>query len=343
MTWIDLRSDTVTQPTPEMRQAMADAEVGDDVFGEDPTVNRLEATLVDMFGMEAGLYCSSGTMTNQIAIKSHTQPGDEVICDRLAHIYHYEGGGIAFNSGASVRLLSGDKGRFTADMVEENINPEDGHHPVSSLASIENTCNKGGGTVWDFNEIQMIRSVCDHYELKFHLDGARLFNALTETRQSPKDYGRVFDSISICLSKGLGAPVGSVLLGSKDFIRQARRIRKVMGGGMRQAGIIAAAGLYALEHHIDRLQDDHRRARILTEYLERQSYVESVQPVETNLIMIAFDPIVNLNHFQQHMAANRIRVMDMDPHTMRWVTHLDIDDTDVERIQSALETYHPDE
>ena len=258
---IDLRSDTVTRPTQGMLDAMMQARVGDDVFGDDPTVNALESKVAGMFGMEAALFCASGTMANQVAIKAHTQPGDEVICNELAHIYYYEGGGIAMNSGASVCLLPGDRGRINAKQVLEHINPvDDVHRPLSRLVAVENTMNKGGGSIYSFKELTAIGKGCKHGGLKYHLDGARLFNALAETHETTSDYGKLFDSISICLSKGLGAPVGSVLIGSAEFIVRARRIRKVFGGGMRQAGFLAAAGIYALDHHVERLKHDHRRA-----------------------------------------------------------------------------------
>ena len=258
---IDLRSDTVTKPCAGMLTAMMNAKVGDDVFGEDPTVNELEAMAATMFGMEAGLFCPSGTMTNQIAIKVHTQPGDEVICDKLAHIYQYEGGGIAFNSGCSVKLLDGDKGRITSDQVIEGINANQDYKAATSLVALENTTNRGGGSCYDFKEIIAIREVCSANNLGLHLDGARIFNALVEKKETPKQYGEIFDSISICLSKGLGTPVGSILLGTDKFIKRARRVRKAFGGGMRQAGFLAAAGIYALENNIDRLKEDHLHAR----------------------------------------------------------------------------------
>ena len=266
--FIDFRSDTVTRPTPAMLNAMMEAPVGDDVFGEDPSVNNLEKRAAEMFGMEAGLFCPSGTMTNQIAIKCHTQPGDEVICDSTAHIYQYEGGGIAFNSGASVKLLSGDRGRISAQQVKEAINPDDVHRAHTSLVCLENTSNRGGGSCYDINNIKEIKKVCTEAGLPLHLDGARLFNAIVAKEENVLDYGRLFNSISICLSKGLGAPVGSVLLGTNTFIKKARRIRKVFGGGMRQAGYIAAAGLYALQNNISRLTNDHAAAKQIADALE---------------------------------------------------------------------------
>jgi len=251
---IDFRSDTVTRPTPGMQEAMMKAPVGDDVFGEDPSINTLQEMTADMFGMEAALFCPSGTMTNQIAIKCHTQPGDEVICDESSHIYQYEGGGIALNSGASVKLLYGDRGRINARQVEEAIQPDDVHRAHTRMVSLENTSNRGGGSCYTFSEIQAIQQVCMRHDLAFHLDGARLWNAIVAKKEDPLHYGKVFDSISVCLSKSLGCPVGSLLLGTKDFIKKAKRYRKVFGGGMRQGGFMAAAGIYALEHHIERLK-----------------------------------------------------------------------------------------
>ena len=258
---IDFRSDTVTRPTPGMLAFMQSAPVGDDVFGEDPSIISLERITAAKFGMEAGLFCPSGTMTNQLAIKTHTQAGDEVICDELSHIYQYEGGGIAFNSGCSVKLLHGDRGRVTAEQVLAGINAQDVHKPITSLVSLENTSNRGGGACYDFNEFKNIKNITEQHGLALHLDGARLFNAIVYKQEAAIDYGKIFDSISICLSKGLGAPVGSVLIGSHSFITKARRWRKVFGGGMRQAGYLAAAGIYAMDHHVDRLADDHKNAK----------------------------------------------------------------------------------
>ncbi|OJU24211.1 MAG: threonine aldolase, partial [Sphingobacteriales bacterium 41-5] len=260
--YIDFRSDTVTKPSAAMLQAMMGAPVGDDVFGEDPSVNKLEEMAAGMFGMQAALYCSSGTQTNQIAIKCHTQPGDEVICDADAHIYQYEGGGIASNSGCSVKLLQGHRGRISAEQVVESINNKnDVHKAYSRLVCVENTSNRGGGSCYDFEELKKIKKVCEANGLAFHIDGARLFDALVAKNETPHQYGQLFDSISICLSKSLGCPVGSLLLGSKEFITKARRVRKAFGGGMRQAGFIAAAGIYAFQNNIERLQQDHGHAK----------------------------------------------------------------------------------
>src|SRR5579872_7105343 len=287
---IDLRSDTVTRPTPAMLEAIMQAKVGDDVFGEDPSINQLEKMAAELFGMEAALYCPTGTMSNQIAIKCHTQPGDEVICERSSHVYVYEGGGIAFNSGSQVRALDGDLGRISAEQVRKAINPDDVHRARTSLVSLENTANRGGGSCYDWQEILRIREICTEQRLKLHLDGARLFNALVAKEQTAGSYGKVFDSISVCLNKGLGCPIGSILMGPAAFIRQARRVRKVFGGGMRQAGFMAAAGIYALQHHVDRLASDHAHARQIAMALQKKSFVRGIMPVETNIIIFETDP-----------------------------------------------------
>jgi threonine aldolase len=321
---IDLRSDTVTRPTKDMVEAMVNAPLGDDVFREDPTVNALEEKVAAMFGMEDALYCASGTMANQIAIKVHTQPGDEVICASTSHVYYYEGGGIAFNSGASVCLLDGDRGRFSAADVKAHINPEnDPHRPLTRLVCLENTMNKGGGAIYDFSEIEAIGLVCKENKLSLHLDGARLFNALVETGKTPGDFGAVFDTISICLSKGLGAPIGSVLIGDKAAMKKARRIRKVFGGGMRQAGFMAAAGIYALDHHIDRLRDDHRRAKTIGNVLAGLSYVERISPIETNLIYFKLKPEMPAALFLEKLKVHDIHAFALSDQTIRFVTHLD--------------------
>lgn len=333
---IDLRSDTVTKPTQGMLDAMFSARVGDDVFGDDPTVNQIEQKISNMFGMESAIFCPSGTMTNQIAINVHTNQGDEVICDRLSHIYNYEGGGIARNSGVSTRLLAGDKGRFVASDVIENINPDDIHFPITSLVSIENTCNKGGGSIWDIESIKEIAEVCKKYKLKLHLDGARLFNVLTETKEIPRDYGKIFDSISICLSKGLGAPIGSLLLGSQEFIKKARRIRKVFGGAMRQVGYLAAAGIYALDNNIERLEQDHERAKIIESTLQNLSSVKIVHPVETNLILFELEEDINIDQFLNKLEEKEILVIKTGQQLIRMVTHLGFDDDMLETTVSAL-------
>ena len=265
---INLLSDTVTKPTKEMLEYMFKAKVGDDVFQEDPTINALEAKAAKMFGKEAALFCPSGTMTNQIAIKTHTQPLDEVICDYTSHIYQYETGGYAFNSGVGIKLLQGKNGKITTELIETAINPDYDWLANSKLVVLENTTNKGGGNYYTIDEIKPIQTLCKERDLKLHLDGARLFNALVETGESTEAIGNCFDSISICISKGLGAPVGSVLIGDIGFIKRARKFRKVMGGGMRQAGYLAAACIYALDNHVERLKIDNDRAKKIGKVLE---------------------------------------------------------------------------
>ncbi|MGV3593920.1 MAG: low-specificity L-threonine aldolase [Sediminibacterium sp.] len=335
---IDFRSDTVTRPTPGMLNAMYNAPVGDDVFGEDPTINQLEYFAAALFGMQAAIFCPSGTMTNQIAIKCHTQPGDEVICDHLSHIYQYEGGGIAFNSGCSVRLLQGDRGRITAEQVLGAIHPDDIHKPISTLVSLENTANRAGGSCYDFQEIQSIRKVCDAHQLKLHLDGARLFNALVAKNETCKQYGEVFDTISICLSKGLGAPVGSLLLGPAAFIKKARRFRKVFGGGMRQAGMLAAAGLYALEHHVQRLQEDHQHTQLLADTLQQKDFVGEILPVETNIVIFEVKGRFTAADLVTTLKQSNILALAISPTQIRLVVHLDITpamiETTVQKIKA---------
>ena len=335
---IDYRSDTVTRPTPAMKEAMHAAAVGDDVFGEDPSVNSLEEKAARMFGMEAGLFCPSGTMTNQIAIKVHTVPGDEVVCDCTAHIYQYEGGGIAANSGASVKLLNGYRGLITAEMVAEGINSfDDVHKARTSLVALENTSNRGGGSCYDMEDIEAIRSLCDTNGLALHLDGARLFNALVAREQDPTDYGRLFHSISICLSKGLGSPVGSVLLGSEAFIKKARRVRKLMGGGMRQAGSLAAAGSYALDYHIQRLTQDHYHANKLAEILGYQSFVGGILPVETNILIFEVVQPYTPQSFVATLKEHGILAYAISPTQVRLVTHLDISEAMIEKTIEVFE------
>ncbi len=321
---IDLRSDTFTKPTAGMLQAMFSAEVGDDVFSEDPSVNQLEAMTSAMFGMEAGLFCPSGTMANQIAIKCHTQPGDEVICDKASHVYIYEGGGIAFNSSAQVKALEGERGRLTADQVKEAINPDDVHKARTRLVSLENTANRGGGSCYELETISSIKEICQANGLRLHLDGARLFNALVATGQSAKDFGNLFDSISICLSKGLGTPLGSVLLGKHDFIRKSRRVRKVFGGGMRQAGYMAAAGIYALQNHIERLEADHQHAKSIADVLLKKDFIGKMMPVETNIIIFEVHGSYTASSFAEILAKNNIKAIAISPTQIRFVFHLDI-------------------
>ena len=332
---IDLRSDTVTKPTAGMRDAMMAAKIGDDVFGEDPTINELEQMCADMFGMEAGLFCPSGTMTNQIAIKCHTQPGDDVICDENSHIYQYEGGGIAFNSGASVKLLSGDRGRINAEQVTMAINPDDDHKPHTSLVCLENTSNRGGGSCYDLNEIKKIKQVCIQKGLAFHLDGARLWNALVAKKERPIQVGELFDSISVCLSKGLGAPVGSVLLGKKGLIKRARRIRKVFGGGMRQGGFLAAAGIYALKTHIERLQEDHDHAKQIGDAIQKSKIAVAVLPIETNIIIFETSGSNRAATIVEQLKQKGILCYATTPTRVRFVLHLDIT---ADMVHKTIET-----
>ena len=314
---------------------MQSAPVGDDVFGEDPSINALEAKTASLFGMEAGLFCPSGTMTNQLAIKTHTQAGDEVICEELSHIYQYEGGGIASNSGCSVKLLQGNRGRITAAQVLAAINPEDVHKPISKLVSLENTCNRGGGACYDFKEIEAIQKVAKSNGLGLHLDGARIFNAIVHKNEDPTQYGKVFDSISICLSKGLGAPVGSVLIGNAPFIKKARRWRKVFGGGMRQAGSLAAAGIFALDHHVERLKEDHTKALLIKEALVKKDFVKEIFEVETNIVIAHIEGKYNATQLAKTLKEKNILVIAMTPTLLRFVLHLDISDA---MLSTTLET-----
>lgn len=328
--FLDFRSDTVTKPTAGMLDAMMSAKVGDDVFGEDEKVAALEEKLCNIFNMEAGLFCPSGTMTNQIAIKCFTQPMDEVICDQTAHVYRYEIGGIAFHSGASVRLLHGERGILTPELIEPEINEDNIHYPNSSLVVLENTVNKGGGKCYDLTQIAPIHHLCNIKGLKLHLDGARIFNALAKTGDQAHDYGKYFDGISVCLSKGLGAPVGSVLLGNKDMIRKARKLRKAFGGGMRQAGFLAAAGIYALDHHVERLKEDHQHAHALATALLSTKYVLSVLPVETNIIIFEV-AAGTAEKVAQQLKEKGLYCGTTSASTVRLVTHLDLSPAMIDR------------
>ncbi len=321
---INLISDTVTRPSKEMLAAMMQANVGDDVFGEDPTVNELQIKAAKMFGMEAALFFPSGTMANQVAINIQTQPGDKLYCDKYAHVYNYEGGGVAFNSGVTCCLIDGNRGMFTASQLEKAITPKDNIHlPLSSLVCIENTTNKGGGACWDFEELLKIKKICNKNELSLHLDGARLFNALVKNNETPKQYGALFDTISICLSKGLGAPVGSILLGSKANIAKALRVRKLLGGGMRQAGYLAAAAIYALNNNVNRLKDDHRRANEIETVLKNSALVKKVEPVETNIVIFYLANEINEEEFINKLKEENILLIGMGEGKLRFVTHLD--------------------
>lgn len=338
MEWIDLRSDTVTQPSQAMREAMLMAPLGDDVFAEDPTVNELETYSAKLFAKEAALFCPSGTMTNQIAIKVHTRPGDELLCDVNSHIYNYEGGGIAFNSGVQARLLHGEEGRLNVEMIESNVNAGYDWLTRTSLVSLENTVNRAGGSIYTLDQIKPIYKFCREKGLALHLDGARLFNALAETGESTADAGNSVDSISLCLSKGLGAPVGSLLIGNQDFIKQARRVRKVFGGGMRQAGILAAAGLYALKNNVKRLKEDHQKAKLLGEVLKHKNFVESVLPVYTNIVIFHLNKdLMSGLEFEAKMKESGIRVSAFGKDTIRMVTHLDFTSSQMDRSLTVLQ------
>lgn len=331
--WIDVRSDTVTRPSQEMLKVMFNAIVGDDVLEDDPTVKELESYAAALFGKEAAVFCPSGTMTNQVAIKVHTRPGDEVICDQGSHVYRYEGGGMAFNSGCSVRLVQGDRGRISPSDIRENVNPDNVHHPRTSLVVVENTCNRGGGSYYSLGKVRELSITARELGLAMHLDGARLFNALAETGEKAIDHGRCFDSVSICLSKGLGAPVGSLLLGTDTFIREARRVRKLYGGGMRQAGYLAAAGLFALKNNVGRLREDHARARELGNVLKKRSYVKEVMPVDTNIVIFRLTDEWDDILFLEALKQKGILALGFGPGTIRMITHLDFTD---KMLESAV-------
>jgi threonine aldolase len=332
----DFRSDTLTRPTPAMLKAMMTAEVGDDVFEEDPTINKLEKMAAELFGMEASIYCVSGTMSNQVAIRCHTQPGDEVICEVQAHVYIYEGGGIASNSGSQVKTLVGNYGRITAAQVAAAINPDDVHKARTSLVCLENTSNRGGGSCYDFEEIKKIRKVCDENKLILHLDGARLFNALVAKKETAAQYGKIFDSISICLNKGLGCPIGSILIGKKDFIKKARRVRKVFGGGMRQAGFMAASGIYAFQHHVGRLAEDHAMAKKIAEALSKKEFTRSIMPVETNIVIMETKEGFAAKTIAEKLEKRGVRTIAIAANLVRFVTHLDISEEMMKHTIKAI-------
>ncbi len=337
---IDLRSDTVTKPTKGMLDAMLSAKVGDDVYKEDPTVNALENRLADMFGMDQALFFPTGSMANQAALKLHTNPGEQVICDKYAHIYNYEGGGASFNSGISCKLIDGDRGMFTASQVEASINPPDFYHsPLTALVEVENTTNKGGGACWDFEELKRIQTVCRKHNLGYHLDGARLWNALVNTNETAKEYGQLFDTVSVCLSKGLGCPIGSVLIGKSELMKNALRVRKILGGGMRQVGYLAAAGLYALDYHIDRLSDDHKKAKDIGAVLQDMSIIKKVEPIETNIVIFELESHIDENEFVAQLASKDIHIISMGSNKLRMVTHLDYTDQMHNRLLEILNEF----
>jgi threonine aldolase len=322
---IDLRSDTVTKPSKGMLDAMMTAKVGDDVFKEDPTVNELEVRLAKMFGKPKALFFPSGSMANQTAIKLHTQPGEQVICDKYAHIYNYEAGGVSFNSGVSCKLIDGHRGMFTAEQVIEAINPNEFYYSQTSIVEVENTTNKGGGACWDFNEIEKIRTICDQNKLGFHLDGARLWNALVAKNETTEQYG-IFDTISVCLSKGLGCPIGSVLIGDDDIMEKSIRYRKVFGGNMRQVGFLAAAGLYALDNNIKRLKEDHKKAQEIGEVIHSLPFIKKVEPIETNIIIFELNKNIEEKTFVKILNDKDIHIIGMGGGKLRIVTHLDYTD-----------------
>jgi threonine aldolase len=330
---INLLSDTITRPTNGMLVTMFNAEVGDDVFKADPTVNQLQKKVAAMFGKEDALFFPSGTMANQVAIKLHTQPGEQLICDKWAHVYNYEGGGASFNSGVSCKLLDGAKGMFTAQQVAENVsNKNDIHQALTTLVTVENTTNKGGGACWDIEEVKKIKKVCDIHQLAFHLDGARIFNALVEKKEKPKQYGELFDTISICLSKGLGCPAGSLLLGSKKHIQKALRIRKLLGGGMRQIGYLAAAGIYALDNHVERLIEDHLKAEKIAKFLAGLEFIKKVEPIETNIVIFYTADHIDDTDFVNKLKERNILITGMGQGKLRIVTHLDFTQSMLEKL-----------
>ena len=333
---IELRSDTFTLPTEGMREAMFSAPLGDDVFGEDPTVNALQEKVARLFGMEDALFCPSGTMSNQIAISSHVTKGQEVICDELSHIYLYEGGGIMANAGASVKLLKGDLGRLTKPQIQAAISPDDIHACESALVSLENTVNKGGGSIYESKDLEEISDFCRAANIPLHLDGARLFNALVVTGQKPSQFGAWFDSISICLSKGLGSPVGSVLVGNKTFIKKARRVRKRLGGGWRQAGLLAAAGIYALDHQVERLAEDHARAQAIGQICSKLPWVNQVLPVKTNIVIIQLKGNLTSAEYVAKLTQKGIMCSPFGPQNIRFVTHLNVGDEHVAQFEKLI-------
>ncbi|MBK9272372.1 MAG: threonine aldolase [Saprospiraceae bacterium] len=329
---INLISDTVTKPTKGMLDAMYKAELGDDVFKEDPTVRVLEEKMADMFGHKSALFCPSGTMANQIAIKLLTRPLDEMICDISSHVYQFEVGGYAFHSQIAVNPLAGDHGLLSAELIKSNIKPLYDWLPRTKLVVLENSANRAGGNVYPADLIQEIYNCCSEYQLRLHLDGARIFNAMLVSNISSQWIGSKFHTISICLSKGLGAPVGSVLLGPTELIEEARRIRKVMGGGMRQVGILAAAGIYALDHHVDRLVEDHQHAQLLEQALLNHPCIENVLPVKTNIVIFELKEKYKADIWVDKLKNEGINSAAFGNNKIRWVTHLDIDRQMIDQV-----------
>ncbi len=333
---INLTSDTVTKPTQEMLTAMMAAEVGDDVFREDPTVNLLEQKMADLFGQEAGLFCPSGTMTNQIAIKAHTQALDEMICEYNSHVYQYEVAGYAFHSSIGINPISCPNGKLTPELIKNHIKPPYDWLPTTRLVVLENSILRSGGNYYTLDEMASISAECKKHDLKLHLDGARIFNAIIEGQYSSFEVGAYFNSISICLSKGLGAPVGSVLIGTTDFIKRSRKIRKAMGGGMRQAGILAAAGIYALDNHVLRLKQDHMNAKQIESCLKTVSYVKSIMEVKTNIILFDLIDQISPEMFIKNLHRFGIKASGFGNQTIRFVTHLDISKEMIDQLQYVL-------
>lgn len=336
---VDLRSDTVTVPTKKMLESMMDSKVGDDVYGEDPTVNLLQTKVASMFGKDVGMFFPSGTMANQTAIKLHTNPGEQIICDKYSHIYNYEGGGASFNSGVSFNLIDGDRGMFNSKQAADSINPKDFYHsPLSSLIAVENTTNKGGGACWDINELKKIQKVAKLNKLGMHLDGARIWNAMVFKEDNPLDIGGVFDTISVCLSKGLGCPIGSVLIGDNEIMSNALRIRKILGGGMRQAGYLASAGIFALDNNINRLSEDHLRAHEIGEVLGKSKYVKSVEKIETNIVIFELNKEINELSFIDKLNSLNIKLISMGSNKLRLVTHINYTNIHHEYFLSSIKS-----
>jgi len=336
---VDLRSDTVTVPSKGMLEFMLDSNVGDDVYGEDPTVNQLQNKVASIFGKDVGMFFPSGTMANQTAIKLHTNPGEQIICDKYSHIYNYEGGGASFNSGVSFNLINGERGMFNAKQAADSINPKDFYHsPLSSLIAVENTTNKGGGACWNINELKLIKKIAKLNNLGMHLDGARIWNALIANGDNPLEIGKIFDTISVCLSKGLGCPIGSVLIGDKNIMNNALRIRKILGGGMRQAGYLANAGLYALDNNIERLSEDHKKAKEIGEVLKKSKFVKSVEKIETNIVIFQLQGDINEFSFIKKLNKLNIKLISMGSNKLRLVTHLNYTNNHHEYFISSIKS-----
>jgi len=337
---IDLRSDTITKPCDKMLDFMLHAKVGDDVYGEDPTVKELENKIANFFGMESAMFFPSGTMANQTAVKIHTNPGDQVVAHEYSHVYNYEGGGASFNSGVSFKLLQGQKGMFNPDQLKYAINPKNFYHsPLTKLVSLENTTNKGGGHCWDVEHFEEIRKICDKNELGLHMDGARVWNSIVAKDNNPELYGDYFDTISVCLSKGLGCPVGSVLAGRKQFMDKALRVRKILGGGMRQTGYLAAAGLYAIENNLQRLSVDHQRAEEIASSFLSKDCIKSVNDVETNIIILELEDSVDKKTIIDYFSNKEILFdwNSMGFKKIRIVTHLNYSEQDHKQLLSVVD------